>query len=343
MEKLAALKARQAEIHDLKAAAYLLEWDQATYMPAGGGPARARQIALLEGLAHERLTDPDLGRLLDDLGPYESSLPYDSDDASLIRIVRRQYEMAARVPTGFVTAAHEHFANTFQAWSAARPANDFRAVQPFLEKSLELSRRFAGFFPDHEHVADPLIAHEDYGLTVATLRPLLAGLRQRLVPLLQAIVARPPADASCLKQFFPAAKQWELSLEVLERMGYDFQRGRQDIAPHPFTTHFSIGDVRVTNRVREHDLGEAFSAPCTREGTHSTSRVSTLPWRAHAWRRARRPGCTRASRACGRTSWGAACPSGGSTIRACSRPFPSSWAPSPSTPSTGPSTRCSAR
>ncbi len=268
MEKLAALKARQAEIHDLKAAAYLLEWDQATYMPAGGGPARARQIALLEGLAHERLTDPDLGRLLDDLGPYESSLPYDSDDASLIRIVRRQYEMAARVPTGFVTAAHEHFANTFQAWSAARPANDFRAVQPFLEKSLELSRRFAGFFPDHEHVADPLIAHEDYGLTVATLRPLLAGLRQRLVPLLQAIVARPPADASCLKQFFPAAKQWELSLEVLERMGYDFQRGRQDIAPHPFTTHFSIGDVRVTNRVREHDLGEAFFG-ALHEGGHA--------------------------------------------------------------------------
>jgi len=266
--KLAALKARQAEISDLKAAAYVLSWDQATYMPAGGGPARARQMALLERLAHERLVDPGLGRLLEALAPYESSLPYDSDDASIIRIVRRQHEMAAPVPAEFMAEAYEHFANTFQAWTAARPANDFRAVQPFLEKSVELTRRFAEFFPGQEHVADPLLAQQDYGFTVSTLRPLLAALRQRLVPLVQAIVARPAADASCLKQYFPAGQQWELSLEVLRRMGYDFQRGRQDIAPHPFTTAFSIGDVRVTNRVREHDLGETLFG-ALHEGGHA--------------------------------------------------------------------------
>jgi carboxypeptidase Taq len=267
-KKLAELKARQAEIHDLRAARAVLGWDQAAYMPEGGGPARARQTALLGRLAHERLTDPALARLLDDLAPYETSLPYDSDDASLIRFVRRRHEMAARVPAEFMAGAEEHFATTFQAWMAARPANDFEAVRPFLARSLELSRRFAGYFPDHEHVADPFIALQDYGLTVSTLRPLLAELRQRLVPLVQAIVARPAADASCLKQHFPAAQQWELSLEVLERMGYDFRRGRQDQAPHPFTTAFSIGDVRVTNRVRERDLGEAFFG-ALHEGGHA--------------------------------------------------------------------------
>jgi carboxypeptidase Taq len=268
VDKLAALRAWQAEIHDLKAVSYVLGWDQATYMPAGGGPARARQVALLERLAHERLVDPELGRLLDDLRPVEDGLPYESDDASLIRFVRRQHEIAARVPAAFVAEAYEHFASTFQAWTAAHPADDFQAVRPYLEKSVELSRRYAGYFPEQEHVADPLIALHDYGLTTSTLRPLLAELRRRVVPLVQAIVARPPADASCLKLYYPADRQWELSLEVLKRMGYDFQRGRQDIAPHPFTTSFSVGDVRVTNRVREHDLGETFFG-ALHEGGHA--------------------------------------------------------------------------
>lgn len=266
--KLAELKTRQAEIADLRAAAAVLGWDQATYMPEGGSPARARQTALLERLAHERLTDPALARLLDDLAPLEASLPYDSDDASLIRLVRRLHDMAARVPSEFMAEAQEHFATTFQAWMAARPANDFEAVRPLLARSLELSRRFAGYFPDYEHPLDALIALHDYGLTVSTLRPLLAELRRRLVPLVQAIVERPPADASCLKLSYPVAQQWELSLEVLERMGYDFRRGRQDEAHHPFTTNFSIGDVRITNRVREHDLGEAFFG-ALHEGGHA--------------------------------------------------------------------------
>ena len=31
-------------------------------------------------------------------------------------------------------------------------------------------------------------------------------------------------------------------------LGYDFERGRQDRSPHPFTTSFSINDVRITTR-----------------------------------------------------------------------------------------------
>ncbi|HHN93354.1 MAG TPA: carboxypeptidase M32, partial [Anaerolineae bacterium] len=101
-DKLKELKARLLEVHDLKAAAQLLTWDQNTYMPPGGAAARARQTALLQRLAHEKATDPAIGQLLDDLRPYEESLPYDSDDASLIRLARRDYEQAIKVPPEFV-------------------------------------------------------------------------------------------------------------------------------------------------------------------------------------------------------------------------------------------------
>jgi carboxypeptidase Taq len=255
--KLQELKIRLMEIDDLTAAAALLSWDQMTYMPVGGGPARARQTALLRRLSHEKLIDPALGRLLDDLQSLEESLPYDSNEASLIRVARRDYEKAIRVPPSLVAEMNSHGAKSYQVWAQARPANDFAAVQPYLEKTLDLSQQLANCFPGYEHIADPLIDFADYGMKASTLRMLFAELRQHLVPIVQAIGERPVADDSCLHQRFPEQQQWDFGLEVVRRFGYDMERGRQDRTLHPFTTGFSIGDVRITTRVQENDLGDA--------------------------------------------------------------------------------------
>ena len=256
MEKrLKDLKIRLAEIDDLKKAAYLLEWDQMTYMPPGGAAARARQLATLQRLAHERRIDPALGHLLDDLYSYAEGLPYDSDEASLIRVARNDFERAVRVPASFMSEFYGHAAECYQVWTEARPANDFRAVQPYLEKTLDLSRQYAGYFPNSEHMADPLIDRVE-DPPVSALRPLFAELRQQLVPLVQAIAAQPLADDSCLHGHFPEAQQWAFGLEAVRRYGYDFQRGRQDKTAHPFTINIAIGDVRITTRVQEGYLGE---------------------------------------------------------------------------------------
>ena len=265
-DKLQELKTRLAEVHDLHAASALLGWDQSTYMPPGGAPARARQTATLERLAHEKFTDPALGQLLEDLRPYEEGLAYDSDEASLLRVTRREYEKAVKVPPDFVAELNRHRAESYEVWARARPADDFAATRPYLERTVELSRQYAGYFPGYEHVADPLIDRADYGMKASTVRALFADLREQLVPLVAAITAQPPADDACLHQTFPEPLQWEFGLDVVRRFGYDFERGRQDKAPHPFTTGFSIGDVRITTRVKENFLGDALFATMHESG-----------------------------------------------------------------------------
>ena len=255
--KLKELKNRLAEINDLESAAKLLGWDQNTYMPSGGAPARARQIATLQQLAHEKFTDARIGHLLDDLRTYEESQPYNSDEASLIRVTRRDYERAIKVPSEFVAKFSDHQSTSFQIWTKARPANDFAKVQPYLEKTLDLSRQLANFFPGYEHIADPLIDYSDYGMKASTIRDIFANLRDHLAPIAQTITAQAPADDTCLHQKFPEAQQLAFGLEVIKRFGYDFERGRQDKAPHPFTTNFSIDDVRITTRVKKNNLGDA--------------------------------------------------------------------------------------
>jgi carboxypeptidase Taq len=255
--KLAELKQRLLEINDLDSAGALLDWDHATYMPTRGADARARQGALLRRLAHERSVDPALVRLIDELAPHADGLPQDSDDACLIRMARRDVEKAIKVPADYVARASAHGAASFDAWTRARPANDFATMRPFLEKTLDLSREYADFFAPYDHVADPMIDDGDEGMTTASIRVLFADLKRELIPIVRAIPEQPPVDDDCLRGVFPEAAQLEFSRLVAERIGYDFERGRLDKTHHPFCTKFSASDVRITTRVRDNDLGEA--------------------------------------------------------------------------------------
>ncbi len=252
---LADLKQRLAEIYDLNAAGAVLAWDEATYMPAGGAPARGRQSALLRRLAHERCVDPALGRALDHLEPRAGKLT--PADASLIRVVRRDYDKSAKVPAEYVARAAAHGSASYNTWIRARPANDFAAMIPFLETTVELSREYASFFAPCAHIADPMIDDADEGMTTATVQRLFAELRPALGALVRAICDRPPPDDAFLRGSFDEAEQLAFGLSVARQMGYDTARGRLDQTHHPFCTRFATGDVRITTRVRENDIGDA--------------------------------------------------------------------------------------
>lgn len=254
--KLLTLKSLLAEIHDINAAAALLHWDQSTYMPPGGAAARGRQMATLRQIAHEKFTDGTISQLLANLESYEAELPYESDEASLIRLSRRNCDRASRIPSEYTARSSKLRSDCYHAWAQARSENNFALVQPYLEQMLELSREYASFFPGYEHIADPLIEVSDYGMTATSIQAVFAELRAQLVPIVQAITEQPPVDASCLHQFYPEVEQLAFSQQVLDQMGYDLKRGRQDKTLHPFMTTFSIDDVRITTRVYETDLGQ---------------------------------------------------------------------------------------
>jgi carboxypeptidase Taq len=253
--KLTELKRRLLEISDLGATSAVLSWDEATYMPKGGAPARGRQGATLRRLAHEKFVDPALGRLIDALEPYAERLP--EDDACLIRVVRRDFDKAVKVPAEYVARVNVLGSASYDAWTRARPADDFAAMVPFLEQALELSREYAEFFAPYEHVADPFIDDADEGMTTASVRALFTALRRELLPIVRAIAEQPVADDSCLRQSFAEAPQLDFGLSVAVRMGYDLARGRLDKTHHPFCTKFAAGDVRITTRVRDNDISDA--------------------------------------------------------------------------------------
>ncbi len=255
-KKLAGLKEKLRVVEDLGLINALLGWDQSTYMPPGGAEARGRQSAMLAQMQQEKLVDPEIGRLLDALEPWGETLPYDSDDASFIRVTRREYEKAVKIPPALMGELYKHAAESYQKWTEARPENDFKALQPYLEKTLDLSRQVADCFPGYEHIADPLIDFADYGMKASSVSEIFYQLRTELVPLTEAILKNEPVDNHVILKNYPLDKQAALGVEIIKDFGYDFNRGRYDTTHHPFMTKFSLGDVRITVRYKENDLGE---------------------------------------------------------------------------------------
>jgi len=248
-EKMQQLKSTMATLADLGGAQAILGWDQQTYMPPAAAESRGQQGGTLGRLAHEIGTSQELGKLLEELKPYAASLDPDSDDARMIKFAVRDYEQATRVPAEFVVEQAEVTALANQAWAEARAKSDFSIFHPHLEKIVELTHRFIGFFPPADHPYDTLLDNFEPGMKTAEVKAIFEALRPQQVELIQAISKKPQVDDSFLHQAFEEKKQWDFGVEVITAFGYDWNRGRQDKSPHPFTNSSSINDVRITTRV----------------------------------------------------------------------------------------------
>jgi carboxypeptidase Taq len=136
-----------------------------------------------------------------------------------------------------------------QAWMEARQKSEFAIFQPHLEKVIGLRKEYITFFPDVDHPYDALLDDFEPGMKTADVKAIFDGLRPKQVELIQAIAGKPQVDDSFLHQPFDEKKQWDFGTEVITKFGYDWKRGRQDKAAHPFTTGFGVNDVRITTRV----------------------------------------------------------------------------------------------
>ncbi|MEW6028913.1 MAG: carboxypeptidase M32 [Chloroflexota bacterium] len=253
-EKLAQLKQIMAEVADLNNAAALLGWDQQTYMPRGGAEARGNQLATLGKIAHEMFTSDKVGKLLDEL---KDAFPADSDEAALVRVTQRDYDKRTRVPSEFVARSAQITSAANEAWVEAKTKSEFPVFQPHLEKVVDLSREYVTFFPPADHPYDILLDDYEPGMKTAEVQAIFDELRPQQVELLKVIAARPQVDDSFLHLKFKESKQLAFGEKVITKYGYDWNRGRQDKSPHPFTTSFSLNDVRITTRFQEDFLNTA--------------------------------------------------------------------------------------
>jgi carboxypeptidase Taq len=250
------LRAILAEVDDLRRAGAVLSWDRQTYMPPAGGPGRGEQLATLQRLAHERFTSAEVGELLEGLREWAAAQPYDSVEASLVRVARRDYEYWAKLPAGLVAETARAEAAAFDAWLQGREARDWRVFAGPFARLVDLCRQAADHIGWRQSPLDAFLEAQEPGTTSAELDRLFTRLKEVLVPLTQTVAERGDrVRDDFLAQPFDPQRQWDLTLEAAAFVGFDARtRGRQDRSVHPFTTAFGHGDVRITTRIDPNHL-----------------------------------------------------------------------------------------
>jgi carboxypeptidase Taq len=246
---VARLRGALGEVTDLSRAAELLRWDQETYMPPGGVEDRANQTATLSRLAHERFTSPEMARLLEAAEAEAAGLPPDDDDASLVRVTRRDLDLQTRVPADLVAEMARAAAEAQPVWHEAKAAADWSLFVPAMERTVQLHGRLTEALGYRERPYDALIEAGEPGLTTSRVEGLFAEIRTAIAPLVAGISAHAGrVDGTLLDRPFDERRQLAFALATITHLGYDLERGRQDLSAHPFCTSFGPGDVRLTTR-----------------------------------------------------------------------------------------------
>jgi carboxypeptidase Taq len=240
---------RITKITNVGSAAGVLSWDQQVMMPDEGTPARSQQLSTLSSIQHELLTDEETGDLL----AAAEAEDLTDEQAAAVREVRRDYERQTAVPNELVERISQLSSESLPAWKEAKAESDFETFAPYLKELIDLRRQYA------EHIdpdRDPYeVLFEDYEpcLSLDRAEEILTAVREQLVPMIEEI-RESDADLSVdtFEGEFPADEQEALVRDALETLGYPWERGRLDTAPHPFSSGTQF-DARVTTRFDESD------------------------------------------------------------------------------------------
>ncbi len=236
---------KQAEFSKLSHAIAVLSWDQQTYMPIGGSQARAESLAYLQTLAHEKLVSSETRDLICHL----EFLQDDPKKGPIYNIVRREYEKAVKIPIELVTENAKATSLAIAAWQEAKLKEDFNIFEKHLEKVVALQRKRAEAIGYENDPYDALLDRFEPGMKSKDVAVIFEQLKENLILLVKEITAKQGKRPDFFNQDYAKKTQWDLSMKVLQEMGFDFNCGRQDYSEHPFTIGFDARDVRITTKI----------------------------------------------------------------------------------------------
>ena len=251
--------ARARETALLQSTAALLEWDQQTGLPPKADSYRCQQMTFFAGEIHRRQTDPSYGELLNALQDSPLVSQAESDEATVVTQLKRDYDRNVRVPEDLVKELTQATAESNRIWVNARKQDDYRLFAPSLKRIVELTRQKADAIGFEECRYDALLDEYEPGAKTSEVAQVLDGLRQELVPLIESLLGSEwkPSD-ELLSRDYPIEAQREFGREVSAAIGFDYSRGRLDETHHPFCTEIGPEDCRILTRYNQNFFSTGF-------------------------------------------------------------------------------------
>ncbi|MDX2064965.1 MAG: carboxypeptidase M32 [Fimbriimonadaceae bacterium] len=246
-------EAIRAEIAALDAALKLLSWDRQTVMSPGGASARAEHTSRLARQRHALLVGDEFGQALDRFQTAHAGHPL---QAAIHSHWDRERAIAVRTPVELALRIARVGSEAYSAWRVAKPADDFDAMAPYLAEQFGLARELSDALrqPHHADVYDPLLDLFEPRLATSEVQAWFGPTRTALRRLLAEIREATPICVNLSGEWNPAALRGAMA-EIIRELGFDFDRGRLDLANNAFCANISGSDLRMTTRASDHLRG----------------------------------------------------------------------------------------
>ncbi|MBE5807545.1 MAG: carboxypeptidase M32 [Clostridiales bacterium] len=249
---LEALRDLESTLAVCRHAIGVLSYDGETIAPRNSAVGRGKTTAYLAGIEHELLTGAKTRDLIDTLSASADQL----DDCTRRRVtlIRRDADDLTLIPAKEYMDYQQLLAEASGVWHVAKPANDYAAFAPYLERIIDYNIRYAQRKDPTKAPYDVLLDTYEEGACMADLDPFFDLLRTELTPLILEIKGRPRPDDSFLHGCFPIERQRAFSDRLMALM----QLNRDDCSigetEHPFTEGLNKHDVRITTHYFENDV-----------------------------------------------------------------------------------------
>ncbi|MBO4420068.1 MAG: carboxypeptidase M32 [Oscillospiraceae bacterium] len=234
-----------AKMNALGHAMGVMHYDAATVAPAESAEGRGKTLAYLSGCTYEIQTGAALQEAAQYLNQHKDEL--NAQDRREIEVFLRQNEFTAAIPkeefVGYVKLLNEADA----VWHKAKLDSDFTAFSPYIKDIFAANIRFAKYYKPDRNPYDTQLDRYERGLTMEKTDAFFNALKERIVPLLKKVMAKPQVDDSFLwGKTYPKEAQKQFSEYLMDVITIDKKRCSIGETEHPFTTMFNKKDVRVT-------------------------------------------------------------------------------------------------
>ena len=249
LAKLAELEKKRYAYRTASSSLYL---DGTTTAPKETAGGRGVALGVLAGEEHKLFSAPEVGELLDLLWEKRDELEHPV--RRQVEELRRSYAQLKRIPADEYMEYAMLVNEADDVWHKAKEKSDFEMFRPVLEKLVAFNIKFAGYYDASKAPYDALLNEYERGVDMAYLNQFFATLRERIVPLLHAVMEKEPPDDSFLRRRYPAEAQRRFSDYLMEVLGLDRAHCGIGETEHPFTLEFNNKDVRITTHYYEDNV-----------------------------------------------------------------------------------------
>lgn len=260
--KLEKLRKYQKEIFDLQHCINVIGWDLRISTPRD---EKEEVVALISGLEDKLFklqTNNDYEILLKSAIESDEFKELSLSEQRYINNLLKNYYKKVNVPNDFYIEYTEFLHKSTIVWEEAKKNNDYNIFKPYLEKVIELTKKYYSYINFDGDLYDVMLNEYEAGLTSDDIDKLFSELKEKILP----IIPKEGGLTSFIKINASESDVMKCAEFLLDYIGFDMNKGKLGFYPHGFTEKIGNNDVRIAFKKTDNALD--FVSTIIHEGGH---------------------------------------------------------------------------